>query len=90
MAKILKISFPQKCIGCELCVMETQRQLKKFGLEGSLVRVFKERDESSDKMVFSVHLDPQVQKMDVQKIKNICPTGVFTIEETEALDEFTY
>jgi NAD-dependent dihydropyrimidine dehydrogenase PreA subunit len=72
----LKISYPEKCIGCELCIAETQRQLNKVGLEGALIRILKEN-------AFSVQLDPSVTKLNLQRIIEICPTGVFTIEEGE-------
>lgn len=84
MAKVLKVTFPEKCIRCELCVIEAQRQLQKFGLDGALIRVQKNAQvEDSQKMEFKVYLDPQINKLDIEKIKNICPTGVFTIEESE-------
>lgn len=76
MSKFLKISFPEKCIGCELCIAETQRQLGKIGLEGALIRILKEN-------AFSVQIDPSVNKLTLQKIVESCPTGVFTIEKKE-------
>lgn len=78
----LKISFPEKCIGCELCVAETQRQLNKVGLEGALIRILKEN-------AFSVQIDANVNKLNLQKVMGICPTGVFTIEEKEEDDGLT-
>lgn len=107
MAKKLRITFPQKCIGCELCVMEIQRQLGRVGLEGSLIRVFKNpsmetiafdytEDESDGSfssksdptLVYTIELDPKTNQYSIEKIKNICPTGVFTIEEGELDDDF--
>lgn len=79
MAKILKVAFPEKCIKCELCIMEAQKQLGKVGLEGSLIRVLRKTD--SDRMSFSITLDQRINDLDIQKIKDICPTGVFSIEE---------
>lgn len=88
--KILKVSLPQNCIGCEMCVMEAQRQLKKVGLDGALVRVFRANQDKTQtvmslsdekKIVFQIELDPQVTQLDILKIKDICPTGVFSIEE---------
>lgn len=76
MSKFLKVTFPEKCIGCELCVAETQRQLNKIGLEGALIRILKEN-------AFLVQIDPAVNKLNLQKVMGICPTGVFTIEEKE-------
>jgi NAD-dependent dihydropyrimidine dehydrogenase PreA subunit len=80
--KFLKVSFPEKCIGCELCVAETQRQLNIAGLEGSLIRILKEN-------AFLVQVDPGINKLNIQKIIEICPTGVFTIEEKEDADGLT-
>lgn len=101
MAKILKISFPEKCIGCELCVIEVQRQMGKLGLEGSLIRVFRNPSMAtlasnapsgiapigSDPtpttvLVYSIEMDPKINQQNIEKIKDICPTGVFTIEES--------
>ena len=83
MAKFLKVSFPENCIGCELCVAETQRQMQKVGLDGALIRVFKDRKDSSDVIVFSIELDPRVNSIDIEKIIEICPTKVFTVEDKE-------
>lgn len=89
MKKLLKIAFPERCIKCELCIMETQRQLNKVGLEGALLRIFKTKKETSiaqeldvkSKISFTIELDPRIHELDLQKIKNICPTEVFTIDE---------
>jgi len=83
MAKNLKVSFPQKCTGCELCVFEAQRQLKKVGLEGALIRIFKKREEGKKFLEYSIDLDPRLNSLDVERIKNICPTEVFEITEEE-------
>lgn len=80
MHKILKVMLPQKCIGCELCVFEAQRQLGKMGPEGAFIRIF--RDTAS----FSIVLDPQVNTLDIEKIKEICPVGVFEILESETYE----
>ena len=89
MSKYLKVSFPQKCIGCELCVLEAQRQLGKVGLEGSLIRVFKGKKQDSDFLVYCVDIDPRINKLAIEKIKRICPTEVFDIlpEEQNELTE---
>lgn len=80
MVRVLKVIFPEKCIGCELCVIEAQRQLGKVGLEGSLIRVL--RDETELGLpVISVDIDPKISDLDLEKISKICPTGVFTVEE---------
>ncbi|RJR26905.1 hypothetical protein C4561_03965 [candidate division WWE3 bacterium] len=82
---ILKVTFPNKCIGCELCVLEAQRQLQKVGFEGSLIRVLRGRGDKG--IGFSVELDPRINKLDIKKLQTICPTGVFTISEEDS-DEF--
>ncbi len=89
MAKILKATFPEKCIGCEMCVLEAQRQLKKVGLDGSPVRIFKNKEERVllGEIIFSIDIDPNVQNLKIEKIAKICPTAVFTIEEVEKEEE---
>ncbi|MBD3365833.1 hypothetical protein GF360_00650 [candidate division WWE3 bacterium] len=77
MTKILKPVFPEKCIGCEMCVMDSQRQLGKVGLEGAFIRVFREGTK------FSIVLDPQVNTLDVEKIRDICPQGVYEVREVD-------
>ena len=83
MPNILKVAFPQKCIGCELCVFETQRQLKKVGLDGSLIRILRNKKEESDFIEYTIDLDPHVNKLDIEKIKQICPTEVFEIKQED-------
>lgn len=80
MGKILKATFKKNCIGCELCVFEVQRQLGKVGLEGSPIRVFREKGEK-EKIVYTIDIDPSVSKLNVERIESVCPTMVFTIEE---------
>ncbi len=88
MAKIIKITFPENCIGCELCVIEVQRQLNKLGLEGSPIRIFRNQEENMiGEVIFTIDMDKTVNKLKVEKIKNICPTGVFTVEESSEVDE---
>jgi ferredoxin len=81
LAKILRVAFPEKCIGCELCVYEVQRQLKKFGIEDSLIRIFRNLHEGSTYPEFTVELDPKVNSYDIEKIRLSCPKAVFIIEE---------
>ncbi|EKE00052.1 MAG: hypothetical protein ACD_22C00100G0016 [uncultured bacterium] len=88
MAKYLTITFPEKCIGCELCVAEAQRQLGIVGLNNALIRVFKSKEEGG-KPTFSVQLDPSINKSNIQKIRDICPAKVFTIEEEQEQNELT-
>ena len=75
----LKITNENKCIGCELCVMECQRQLNRAGLAGSYIRILRDIKEG-DK--FKVSLDPKVAELKLKKLVEICPRGVF--EEQEA------
>lgn len=84
MAKYLKVSFPENCIGCELCIAETQRQLQKVGLDGAPIRVLKKQD--TDTLAFIIEIDPRINNFDIEKIKEICPTQVFTLEDKEDQD----
>lgn len=89
MAKVLKISFPEKCTGCELCVFEVQRQLKKVGLDGAPIRIFNNRKDQSGltELSFKIDIDPSINALNLEKIANICPTNVFTIEEVDVPEE---
>ncbi len=87
MTKVLKVTFPENCIGCELCVFEAQKQLKKVGLNGALVRVLKAKSE--DGLEFLVEVDPQINELDVRKIAKVCPKSVFTLEERSDEDGLT-
>ncbi|NMB70013.1 hypothetical protein GYA27_02320 [candidate division WWE3 bacterium] len=82
MTKILKVKFPDRCNGCEMCVLEVQRQLQKVGLEGSLIRIFADRGENNETS-FTIELDPRITNMNIQKIKDICPQDVYEITEEE-------
>ena len=64
-------------------MLEIQRQLNKVGLEGSLIRIFKNRDEETEFLKFSIDLDPRIHSFDIEKIRSICPTLVFEILEEE-------
>ncbi len=82
MTKILKAAYPERCTGCEMCVIEVQHQLKKLGLEGALIRIFRKKDKNNkENVVFSIDIDPRVNNLDIERIKNICPQGVFSIED---------
>lgn len=89
MAKVLKLTFPEKCIGCDLCVLEAQRQMKKIGLDGAPLRVFKNKEERIllGDITFSIDIDSKVNELDIKKIEKICPTGVFTVEEADETDD---
>ncbi len=79
--KVLKASFEKNCIGCELCVLEVQRQLGRVGLDGSPIRIFR-KEKSAEKISFSVEVDPSVNTLEIEKIKEICPALVFTLEDS--------
>ena len=81
--KTLKIKFQKNCIGCDLCVLEAQRQLKKVGIEGALIRVMKGKPDESKRLEFYVELDPRINKLDIEKIAAICPKDVYEITEEE-------
>jgi Fe-S-cluster-containing dehydrogenase component len=79
MPKILKPTQPEKCIGCEMCVFEAQRQLKKIGMEESLVRVFRKKSEGKQNVEFELEIDPRINILDIEKISSICPRKVFEV-----------
>jgi NAD-dependent dihydropyrimidine dehydrogenase PreA subunit len=81
MPKILEAKDPRKCNGCELCALESQRQNKLVGLEGSLIRVFRETNKNQRGQKYSIEIDPRTAAQDVEKISEICPKGVFEIHE---------
>ena len=79
MPKILKPTQPEKCIGCEMCVFEAQRQLKKVGMEESLIRVFRKKSDGKQNVEFELEIDPRINILDIDKISSICPRGVFEV-----------
>lgn len=81
MSKNLKPVYMDKCIGCEMCVFEAQRQLKKVGLEESLIRVFRKKSESDKKVTFELDIDPRVNVLNTDKIVSICPKNVLELIE---------
>lgn len=81
--KKLTLKFPNKCTGCELCVLEAQRQLSVVGIEESLIRIFRDTDKKTNKPLFCIELDPRVNELDIACIKQICPEGVFEVTEEE-------
>jgi NAD-dependent dihydropyrimidine dehydrogenase PreA subunit len=81
MAKILKPTRNDKCTGCEMCVFEAQRQLKKIGLEESLIRVFRGKDEDTGAVTFDIEIDPRSNVLDAEKIVSICPREVLEVIE---------
>ena len=66
-----------------MCIFEAQRQFKKVGLEGALIRVLKNKQENAKKIDFYVELDPRINRLDTEKIAKICPKTVFEISEEE-------
>lgn len=86
MPKILKPTQKDKCTGCELCVFEVQRQLKKVGLEGSLIRVFRKKSPENEKVSFDLELDPRINILDVEKIASICPKNVMEVLDKKEND----
>jgi NAD-dependent dihydropyrimidine dehydrogenase PreA subunit len=80
--KILKATFENRCNGCELCVYEAQRQLGKIGLSDSPIRIM--RDTNSSNLYFHVVIEEELlEKLNLEEIVKICPTGVFEIIEEE-------
>ena len=61
-----------------MCVFEAQRQLKKVGMEESLIRVFRKKSEGKN-VEFELEIDPRINILDVEKISSICPRSVFEI-----------
>ena len=81
MPKTLKAAQSDKCNGCELCLLEAQRQLKKVGLEESLIRIFRNKKEENHTLELSIEIDPRINMLHIEKIKEICPKSVFEIVE---------
>ncbi len=78
MPKVLKIAYPKNCSGCELCVLEAQRQLGKFGMEGSPIRIFRKGTG------FAIEIDPRINNLDLDKIRTVCPKANFYIEDANS------
>lgn len=87
MSKTIKPTQQDKCNGCEMCLFEAQRQLKKIGLEESLIRIFRNKESESGKVGFSVEIDPRINALNLEKISLICPKGVFEIQEEGVQEE---
>jgi len=81
MTKILKTTGNDRCTGCEMCVFEAQRQLKKVGLEDSLIRVFRGKDADTNAIKFDIEIDPRSNVLDIEKIASICPREVLGVVE---------
>ena len=79
--KILKATFENRCNGCEMCVLEAQRQLKKVGLSNSPIRIL--RDVAGSNLYFHVEIEDHLKNLDLEEILKICPTGVFELIEEQ-------
>lgn len=71
----LKIINQARCIGCEMCVLECQQQLKSSGLEGSYIRILRNL---ADGTKFIISMDPKVEELNLTKVVKACPQEVFT------------
>jgi ferredoxin len=87
MSKTLKPTQQDKCNGCELCVLEAQRQLKKVGLEESLIRIFRNKKDGDHKLELCVEIDPRISMLHMEKIADICPKDVLEVINEEDEDE---
>lgn len=83
MSKTLKATQPDKCNGCELCSLEAQRQLKKVGLEESLIRIFRKKGKDQQTLVNSLEIDPRLNMLNIDKICEICPKSVLEIVDED-------
>lgn len=79
MSKTLKPTQLDKCNGCELCLLEAQRQLKKVGLEESLIRIFRNKKDGDHKLELCVEIDPRISMLHMEKIADICPQDVLEV-----------
>ncbi|MEK7595596.1 MAG: hypothetical protein AAB443_03360 [Patescibacteria group bacterium] len=82
--KILRVTNPDKCIGCELCAFVANRLCGRVGISGSPVKIL-----GKDKP-FKIHLDPSVNDLEIDKIAGICPKDCFSVDDTEDLSELEY
>jgi len=75
MPKTLNVGFPEKCIGCELCVLLAQRLAEgSVGISNSPIKITKKSEK------YNVDVDTgRIEK--AKEIVDICPTNVFTLEE---------
>ena len=75
MSKILKVTNEKACIGCDLCVLLSSRLVnQELSINKSPIDV--QRVGKS----YKVTIDPGVN-VNAEKIVNICPTGVFSLED---------
>jgi len=78
MAKTIKASYQSRCFGCEMCLMECQRQMKKAGLEGSYIRVLRD---AKNGLEFRVYVDPKIRELNIDRIIKVCVRQV--LEEVD-------
>jgi hypothetical protein len=83
MGKLLKATQPEKCTGCELCILEAQRQLGRVGTEDAPIRIFRDLEQEDDGPAFSIEIDPRINSLDTEKIRNICPRDVLETQINE-------
>jgi len=82
MSKKLKVINQGKCVGCEMCVLESQQQLKTAGLEGSYIRILRDLNDGTK---FVVNVDPRVEELNIKRVVKSCPKEVFLeVEEDGA------
>jgi len=69
-------------VGCEMCVLESQQQLKTAGLEGSYIRILRDLNDGTK---FVVNVDPRVEELNIKRVVKSCPKEVFLeVEEDGA------
>ena len=74
MSKILKVTNEKACIGCDLCVLLSSRLVnQKLSINKSPIDVKRVGRN------YLVTIAPGVS-INAEKIVNICPTGVFSLE----------
>jgi hypothetical protein len=67
-------------------VLESQRQLKKVGLNQALIRVFRTKGEKSEYPEHNLEIDPRINALDIEKICKICPMNILEVSEEEDTD----
>ena len=82
MIKKLKAINQDKCIGCEMCVLECQQQLKIAGLEGSYIRILRNLGTGTK---FAVNVDPKIDELNVRRVIKACPRAVFAEVEEDGV-----
>ena len=80
-SKILEISFPEKCIGCELCIQEAQRQIGKIGLDEAPIRIFNSNKTTNltNTPTYEIVINKDINKLDIEKIESILVSAALEI-----------